>query len=467
MNDIDKKVEIHSDKKDWLKTLHTRTWEMELLIVGFTLLILWKLPDNFIRWRAMIIANSSEVLSLEIWIFTSMVLIGIRIMMINLIVHLLFRGYWVGIIGINSIFPAGIDYQQLPFHSIFSDYLKHKLQNLDQLSITIDRICSAIFGFSFLLVFVFITFGCYLGGFMVIALVINWMHDYLSPSFESIFSSGMLIFIVIPYLLGGLLGLIDFFSLGALKKNKRNWFAKPYFYSSRFFGLITLSFLFQPIYYTLISNVSRKLIGTILSIYIITIIGFISVNYNNYIFYPDEVPNSETILYKEHYENFITESIQKIDFIDCPTIQADIITEPFIRLYIPYQVSDNDSLTSHCPEIQPFRHAGISSNFKLVPVDGTYVIVYGSEKAITDSTYQNVLACLASFYTITIDGIEQTDLNFFFYRHPHKGEPGIMTYLPTSHLRSGYHVLNVRKNVNYQSVEELRYEMQIIPFYLE
>ena len=59
---------------------------------------------------------------------------------------------------------------------------------------------------------------------------------------------------IIAYLLIGLIVLVDFLTLGALKKVKDNTFSRIYFWVYRFYSLVTLSFIFRPLLLNFIDN---------------------------------------------------------------------------------------------------------------------------------------------------------------------------------------------------------------------
>ena len=96
---------------------------------------------------------------------------------------------------------------------------------------------------------------------------------------------------------------INFLSLGWLKRIKAKWFVNLFFNISRFFRLITFSFLYESIYYTLISNVSKKAIGIILLTYVIVINSYWMVNYNEDIFNPRQSHILKPYQYKILYQS--------------------------------------------------------------------------------------------------------------------------------------------------------------------
>lgn len=453
-----------SEPGNWVQKLHTRSWEMELLIVGFALLVLLEVPDYLNTQINFWASQSSSQLVKSIIPLAFMLVIGTNIMKFNLIIHLLLRGYWIGIIGLNSVYPKGIDFERLTFAPKFKDFLTRKVQNLEEAALSIDRICSGIFAFTFLLIFMFISIGLFFVGYAMILLLLFLVTFWLPIENESSFLAGAMLLISVPYLIAGVLMAINFLSLGGLKKIKIRWFSTLFFYISRFFRLVTFSFLYESIYYTLISNVSKRMIGVILLSYVIAISAYLMVNYNEDIFNPKKSANSALKISAEYYEN----KHKDITVVKVPTIQSDVIRDKHIALFIPYDVEDTDSLLSKYPEIKPFRKRGFSQSFSLTfGTSDTSNITFGPGAKNSAGDIEKTLSCLSDFYIVTINDSVYNDLKFFFYEHPNRQEPGIFAYISTEKLKNGNNLLTIRKNLKYRTEKVHRRNTHYIPFWLE
>ena len=134
---------------------------MELLIVGFALLIVVNVPDKLsnlmVNWETTISADFVNVLLY----FGAIAQVASRILLINLIIHVILRGFWIGIVGLNSVYPNGIKFDNLNFSSRFNKFIKTKVKELDKFAVTIDNIASSIFAFTFLLIFIFFSLSLY------------------------------------------------------------------------------------------------------------------------------------------------------------------------------------------------------------------------------------------------------------------------------------------------------------------
>lgn len=91
----------------------TPTWEMELLVSGATILGLLQLPALLDRgyFTAINLSPADYVrLVTLLWMYSKVAVITL---VITFIVHLVLRGYWVALVGMDSVYPGGIRWQNL------------------------------------------------------------------------------------------------------------------------------------------------------------------------------------------------------------------------------------------------------------------------------------------------------------------------------------------------------------------
>ena len=84
-----KKKSNSNGTRKWIHQLHTRSWEMELLIVGFALLVLLRVPDSLGRQIDIWESRTTHPLLINIISMASILVLGAKIMTFNLIIHLL------------------------------------------------------------------------------------------------------------------------------------------------------------------------------------------------------------------------------------------------------------------------------------------------------------------------------------------------------------------------------------------
>ena len=138
------------DKSSWLDRVRTNSWESEILIVGFVLIILLQtigyfevLKNNQAYLNSYWGGMESVVNSILVPLIINVLFISNFVLVISLSIYLIMRGFWVAVIGLSSVFPKGINVKKLNY----SKYYTSKLYkyDIDHYSIIIDKICSSIF----------------------------------------------------------------------------------------------------------------------------------------------------------------------------------------------------------------------------------------------------------------------------------------------------------------------------------
>lgn len=423
-----------SDQAGWLEPLRRHSWEMELLLTGFVLIGLLQLPAQLRHLQEMLmmqIEGSSLFKAYAIFMPFNIFKAGVRIMTINLVFLLLLRGFWIGMIGLSSVFPGGINHENLSFARRFSRYYREQTLDTEGLIVRLDNICSSVFALAFLVFFLIISLGLYLTQLQILTSLAE-MAVNRAVEGEHIYAVVAIIslFLIFVYLLGFVLKVIDFFSIGLLKKIRKKWFERPYFFLSRFTSFVSLAFIYRPIYYILASNYPKYVIRIVFLFYIL-LAGSIFFNFtlkSDHLYYPQFYRNQYEMSYNE-YENLRPDPDRVIQSV---MIQSDVIRDNHIRLYIPYHVDDNKKLKSRCPELEPLR-----LKFE------SYIPFLHSVVSVEEADVKRALECFSDLYRISIDDSVCTDLTFFFYRHPQNDEPGIITHIPVAHLQPGYHALKI------------------------
>ncbi|HIK66514.1 MAG TPA: hypothetical protein EYF95_00925, partial [Flavobacteriales bacterium] len=92
----------------WFEKLRLNSWEVEILIVGFVLVMLFNIPDTLSLELTKIQEGFSvqEEGDLLIWIIrfvtTAILSFIVQILIISFSLYLGLRGFWVGVLGLSS-----------------------------------------------------------------------------------------------------------------------------------------------------------------------------------------------------------------------------------------------------------------------------------------------------------------------------------------------------------------------------
>jgi len=134
-------------KPNWLKELQLKSWEPEILLSGIVLYGMFQVPDVLDQF---LFFFDSEVFNYinAVEIYTSILKVGIYWLILGLILHLICRGFWIGLVGLNYSFPQGIVYVKLKFQPKYLAKLK-AIPPFEQLILRLEHICSFIYSVSF------------------------------------------------------------------------------------------------------------------------------------------------------------------------------------------------------------------------------------------------------------------------------------------------------------------------------
>lgn len=131
--------------QEWYEQLQRDSWNLELLVSGFSIFLLFGAIEQLQKvfgniWVATGYPNSINFI---INFFVSVLFFGAITLVVNLILHILLRGFWIGAIGLRSI-NTEIPVEKLGYTPRFTGYLRESLPRLDTLLEQLDRVCSGI-----------------------------------------------------------------------------------------------------------------------------------------------------------------------------------------------------------------------------------------------------------------------------------------------------------------------------------
>jgi len=228
---------------DWLELLQQESWQLELLVSGFALFGVWESRHFLKRFEAYVGSHSLEELSTMFLLFGFILLLKAAwsIFFINLLIHVVLRGLWIGAIGLRYV-SGEIDYETLGYNERFEDYLKRRVGRFDNYIEKLEKVCSVIFAYTFLLFFIFISSVMVLIHLILLGLLTGYLSDLGWGGL------GLTLFLI--YLILGFVVLIDFLTIGSINKVRSDAFAKVYSYIYRFYSYTTLSFFYRPLLFS-------------------------------------------------------------------------------------------------------------------------------------------------------------------------------------------------------------------------
>lgn len=407
--------------KELLKRLQEESWQLELLISGFAIFGL------FTAYPSIVLAMEDAQNSQQIYKFIISLIarISCAILIFNLLLHVLLRGLWIGALGLRYV-SGDIDYNDLNYSQKFTKYLKKRVGSFDKYIATLEDYCSVIFAISFLLIFyvLAITFTI-----LTISLIVNLLIE--NDSLPSWLSKGVGITLIIFLVFGMFFTLLDFITLGFLKKKK--WISRIYFPIYWVFSFITLSFLYRPLVYNFLDNkFGRRLSFALVPFYLLIALT-LTLKYQTSNYISTSSNSTDYIANNNNYEDLLSEG----SFIDDVAIQSKVITDPYVKVFIGFTENIEDRMYTFNEGLKPKNDKrGL----------GTTVITFSNTFAnVTkrDSLRREYIKTFNSIYVVKID-TTYYNTEFVFAQNK-TNKMGFETYLKTKDINEGKHVLKVNR----------------------
>lgn len=132
----------------WLQRLKDDSWEAELLISAASIFAIMK-AFSLLSWGVDFFINNLHPEQYYIGYMISVFgYIALGILGAFFVIHFSLRAYWIGLIGLNSVFP---DYsiKEGQYSEIYNKKMSEYLPKIPATIKTLDEICSVIFSASF------------------------------------------------------------------------------------------------------------------------------------------------------------------------------------------------------------------------------------------------------------------------------------------------------------------------------
>ncbi len=447
-------METNDKTPKWLNRLQKESWNLELLISGFSIFLLFQgkeMIDTLLN--QLNVHYGSESLRFIMIILLLIIFLGCNILIFNLILHIILRGFWIGAIGLSSV-QNNRDFSSLHYTEKFTNRLHQKVSSLEKLIIRLDNFCSTIFAFTFLIVLMLISFFAII---IVLVLLIGTIEkigtSFFPDSSTTIDTINVIIFLL--FFFSGLLYFLDTLTLGGLKKIK--WLQWTYYPIYRFFNFISLSSIYNSLYYHLLTRFPKRYL--ILAMFFYVGLFFIGpfFTYNLYRFYPDNETNSE--LFTNTYDDERSPDEQ----IRYASISSLIIKDQFLPVFIRYNNKHNEVLLKNCQDYEPSKKSNLISGIQ-ISKNGFQI----TDPSVPEENPEKLLNCLQQHYKIYLNDslFNQTDF-YFFKQNGEIEEKGLRTILDIKHLPRGKNLLKITHMALDTAEMSIEEPYAIIPFWKE
>jgi len=447
-------MEIDSKTPKWLGRLQQESWNLELLISGFSIFLLFQgreMIEELLN-QVSVHYNPGPFKGTMMILFIICYL-GSNVLIFNLIVHILLRGFWIGAIGLSSVVNKR-DLSTLRYTEKFTNRLNQKVPPLEQLIVRLDNFCSTIFAFTFLIILMLLSFFLVM---VLLALVIGITVKvgllFFPENMDVVNVLGLIILLI--FFLTGLLYFVDTLTLGGLKKIK--WLQKIYYPIYRFYNLISFSSIYSSLYYNLLTRFPKRYL--MLAIIFYVGLFFISplFSYNLYRFFPDNETNSEL------FTNTYDDQRSPEEGIGNASISSLIIKDQFLPVFIRYNTSHNEVLLRNCEDYEPSKKSDLISGIQ-ISSNGFQI----QDPSVDEAEPEKLLNCLQQHYQIYLNDSLYHQTDFYFFEQNNKmEEKGLKTILDIAHLPRGKNLLKITRKDFDGTDLPIERDYAIIPFWIE
>jgi hypothetical protein len=406
-------------------------WELELLIAGAVTFALFQIPgslESALAWVEARTSGTQAAFAAAGYMYAKAI---VYVLIVAFLLNLCARAYWVGLVGLHSVFPRGVRWERMGSSAgpyAIAEY-KRRLASLPAVIGRVDNFASVIFSFAFLIVITFFFSVIGLAALTVISWGISRLFGgALHPKNVLVVLSAL---VILPLIVGGTL---DKFYGKKLDPESRG--GRALRRTMRFAAYVNGSALFGPIFLTLFTNLSKRVMLPLFygAVGVAMLLGAVDtlsrmrgLSMGGSVYVPDN--RDLRGVANDYYESLRDKARPTTG----PLIQSDVITGPFVRLFIPFRADRHDPwLAAHCPGAQPLRKTSL--HLSDAPAD----------PARADSVAARTLACLGRLHAVAVDGTPRPELEYRFYTHPTTGRDGIITYIPTGPLPPGMHTLRIQ-----------------------
>ena len=421
--------------------MERESWQPELIISGAAILGSLQLPgllESFENYCLLHFDRDTLFICYIAVIYWRLVAAGL---IFTFIFHFIVRALWIGLIGLNSVYPGGFKTND-KFSEHYQAKMREEYGDIDGFISRLDRLGSGIFGVAFGIAGTFVNFG-------LVGLVLIFVHSWLMGAG---FDPGQTLLIIAllftPLLLISVLTMISH-----TKRFRDTPFVRRFQWPtamlvSRFTypvarRYITTSTNLVTSYYADSKSFLLYFAGGIL---IIVVVGMGSMlTSQNVPFFIDRVyhrmANDSTLLQEIHPEDNVYEGIYYRPLID----ESVPINENGLMIWIPLPERETAIMNAAC---------------SVAEVDGD---LPGQERRALRR--QRTLACAGEYLTLNLNGISLPGIELRRqYRTNAAGEQfGVTAFVPGPPLRQGKNMVEVI--AKYPDEETGEFRRSYLPFY--
>jgi hypothetical protein len=394
----------------------TPTWELELLISGATVFGLMQLPDPLNRTLIILMNSNEESIVFMISLINIYLQFSLITLIVTFILHLLARAYWVALVGMYSVYPHGIrwDNKNTSGGPAYREFGKNLIGNMPDQIDRADNRATKIFGLGFGLAMPMMSASLVMGLMIIIMTIVQMSNGDMEKWNKGIWIACAAL--VLPFFIAYFIDYL--FGEKPIAKSIQGWITKIFSVYSKI-GLGNGTNLVMALY---TSNAgmhkTATMMGVVMTPLMIGVALFtatrgVSIDNGAYDGLPKSELGSEFVIRPEYYSN--TRGVEFSTSL-APYIEDSVAQSNYLRLFIPYQPSRyNELLKKQCPETMVRKAANNGEG----------------------------LDCLSAYFAIQVDA-QAISLPLLAATDSKTGQRGIVVMIDIRQLSAGRHLLKIK-----------------------
>lgn len=426
-----------ADGNEQLPRHTTPTWEMELLISGAAVFAMLQLPGWLGAHLLPLIPRFTKSFG-ELLTLGYVYLIGASLVLgVTFALHLILRAHWIAMIGVRSVFPEGVLWHRLRIGTMERELSMRSGRTADTSIERADNRATLVFAFGVMLALTLLACSML----VLLNLLITWGLGWAGfhPTHSSYLLMVLVLLWLVPLLLVRILDRKFGHHLPSNSKTRRllAWVLRMYARTG-FLGGFSLARVLESR-----AGPRRFMWLTIAIIFPVILAVTIGINLwqssahiGDYGPFPQFTSENADTLNAAHYDG----QRAAVHHPAVAHIQSQVITDPYVRLRVPYLPQrDNFALQHDCSGL-PAAHGA-------------------------DAKARVTLACLSTWHAVALDGKPLESLHYIVSSDTATGRPALQAMIDVRALAPGRHTLRVARTPPPPGSRPDKSRVWVIPFW--
>lgn len=416
------------ESRSWIDYVTEQSWEPELLISGLAIYATLQMPDllrAMYRYYQYNLQSGSGILDEALPLLIYSVFTAVAYMLtVAFITHFVIRAFWVGFIGLMSVYRDGIRFDNLPYSDLYKEEARKNLGTAQQMVMKLDNISSLIFSVAFSLVLIMVAVGLI---YLVFFLLYNVLKLFLGPEIFNTYAR--VLYWVMMTAAISYVGAVFILNMKRYRNNPR--MARWHFNLSWKLNAVIMPLVYKPVQFislTFLSNMSTRRFaayyGVLFFAFFITMMvvmlrsGDVTLfDARNY----DAARSAFRTVDPHNYSEHIDGDALLMD----AAIDRALVSSSVLPVFIPYPKLLDEKLNLFC------KKAAVPDSLPRF-----------QQRRLVN---QQHIACADRFFSFVVDDTVGLDAELYFAGHPRTGQEGFRAFLDIGGLQRGRHMLRINR----------------------